>query len=193
MALYATYKLGRVESKTTGMENDALWILSIGGVGIGVGLLLYGYKIMRAIGVKLAVITPSRGTSIELGATMVIIFGSYLGLPLSTTHCKVAALLPPDHSPPSTHIVWRDCGGLPCIEFSKTKRILLLPTQHTRAHTKHTTQTTRLHTKCQKTHMTFTPQLRDLRGGGEGRGGAKMFTSRRKWNLEQAHRKWNLE
>jgi len=91
MALYAIYKAGKVESKTKGAEDDALWILSIGGIGIGVGLLLYGYKIMRAIGVKLAVITPSRGTSIELGAAMVIIFGSYLGLPLSTTHCQVGA------------------------------------------------------------------------------------------------------
>merc|ERR1711998_619098 len=57
----------------------------------GVGLLLYGYKIMRAIGVKLAVITPSRGFAIELGAAIVIIIGSYLGLPLSTTHCQVGA------------------------------------------------------------------------------------------------------
>ena len=51
--------------------------------------LRYGYKIMRAIGVKLAVITPSRGFAIELGAAIVIIIGSYLGLPLSTTHCQV--------------------------------------------------------------------------------------------------------
>lgn len=91
MALYSIYSNGYVTSKTTGSENDSLWILAIGGLGIGAGLLLYGHKIMRAIGVKLAVITPSRGTSIELGAAMVIIFGSYLGLPLSTTHCQVGA------------------------------------------------------------------------------------------------------
>eukprot|EP00965_Chrysotila_dentata_P060071 1992223-Pleurochrysis_carterae.AAC.3 len=46
---------------------------------------------MSAIGVKLAVITPSRGFAIELGAAMVIILGSYIGLPLSTTHCQVGA------------------------------------------------------------------------------------------------------
>merc|ERR1711990_839072 len=73
------------------MDNDAYWILAIGGVGIGLGLLLYGYKIMRAIGVKLAVITPSRGFAIELGAAIVIIVGSYIGMPLSTTHCQVGA------------------------------------------------------------------------------------------------------
>merc|ERR1712099_154157 len=90
MAIYSIYKLGEV-SKKVDMGNDAYWILSIGGAGIGLGLLLYGYKIMRAIGVKLAVITPSRGFSIELGAAIVIIIGSYLGLPLSTTHCQVGA------------------------------------------------------------------------------------------------------
>ena len=91
MALYSIYSTGYVTSKTTGSENDSLWILTIGGLGIGAGLLLYGHKIMRAIGVKLAVITPSRGTSIELGAAMVIIFGSRMGWPLSTTHCQVGA------------------------------------------------------------------------------------------------------
>mmetsp|Transcript_5884 Transcript_5884/g.13694 ORF Transcript_5884/g.13694 Transcript_5884/m.13694 type:complete len:592 (-) Transcript_5884:85-1860(-) len=90
MAIYSIYKNGGV-SKKVDMDNDAYWILAIGGVGIGVGLLLYGYKIMRAIGVKLAVITPSRGFAIELGAAIVIIIGSYLGLPLSTTHCQVGA------------------------------------------------------------------------------------------------------
>merc|ERR1712087_719244 len=90
MAIYAIYNDGGV-SKKVDMDNDAYWILAVGGVGIGVGLLLYGYKIMRAIGVKLAVITPSRGFAIELGAAIVIIIGSYLGLPLSTTHCQVGA------------------------------------------------------------------------------------------------------
>jgi len=90
MGIYVIYQNGEVSSKSDAGD-DAYWILALGGVGIGVGLLLYGYKIMRAIGVKLAVITPSRGFAIELGAAIVIIIGSYLGLPLSTTHCQVGA------------------------------------------------------------------------------------------------------
>eukprot|EP00965_Chrysotila_dentata_P155500 5138089-Pleurochrysis_carterae.AAC.1 len=90
MAIYVIYDTGKV-SKKADVGDDAYWILALGGAGIGIGLLLYGYKIMRAIGVKLAVITPSRGFSIELGAAIVIIIGSYLGLPLSTTHCQVGA------------------------------------------------------------------------------------------------------
>merc|ERR1711998_693985 len=91
MAINAIYKSGKVEKKTGEGEDDGLWILALGGIGIGVGLCLYGYQIIRAIGVKLAVITPPRGVCIELGSATVIIFGSYLGLPFSTTHCQVGA------------------------------------------------------------------------------------------------------
>ncbi|AEO97646.1 putative phosphate permease [Emiliania huxleyi virus 86] len=75
----------------TDIGDDSYWILAIGGIGIGIGLLLYGYKIMQEIGVKLAVITPSRGVCIELGSAVVIITGSYMGIPLSTTHAQVGA------------------------------------------------------------------------------------------------------
>jgi len=68
-------------------------ILGLGGIGIGVGLCLYGSQILRAIGVKLAVITPSRGFCIEMGSSTVVILGAYYGLPLSTTHCQVGATI----------------------------------------------------------------------------------------------------
>ena len=65
----------------------------MGGLGISLGLFIYGYKIIRAIGVKLSCITPSRGFSIELGSATIIIIGSRLGIPLSTTHCQVGATI----------------------------------------------------------------------------------------------------
>jgi len=68
-----------------------LWILALGASGIVVGLATYGYKIMSALGVKLATITPSRGYAIELATSTVIILGSVQGIPLSTTHCQVGA------------------------------------------------------------------------------------------------------
>mmetsp|Transcript_4410 Transcript_4410/g.13973 ORF Transcript_4410/g.13973 Transcript_4410/m.13973 type:complete len:617 (+) Transcript_4410:60-1910(+) len=86
-----TFEFGKGAQKTALDNNDQYWILALGGIGIGLGLLLYGYQIIQAIGVKLAVITPSRGFAIELGAAIVIIIGSYLGIPLSTTHCQVGA------------------------------------------------------------------------------------------------------
>ena len=83
---------GELEKKVD-MNKYAYLILGMGGVGISLGLFLYGYKIIRAIGVKLCCITPSRGFSIELGSATVIIIGSRLGIPLSTTHCQVGATM----------------------------------------------------------------------------------------------------
>ena len=79
---------GELEKKVD-MNEYAYLVLGMGGVGISLGLILYGYKIIRAIGVKLCCITPSRGFSIELGSGTIIIIGSRLGIPLSTTHCQV--------------------------------------------------------------------------------------------------------
>ena len=91
-AIYAIWKSGAV-LEDSNLGDDFYWILTIGGVGISLGLIAYGYKIIRAIGVKMCKITPSRGFSIELGSATVIILGSRLGIPLSTTHCQVGATL----------------------------------------------------------------------------------------------------
>jgi len=47
--------------------------------------------VIKSIGIKLTKITPSRGFSIEMGSSIVVIIGSNLGIPLSTTHCQVGA------------------------------------------------------------------------------------------------------
>ncbi len=73
------------------LGKDAYWILALGGIGISAGLAVYGYKIIKAIGVKMCKITPSRGISIELASALVIITGSRFEIPLSTTHCQVGA------------------------------------------------------------------------------------------------------
>ena len=77
--------------KDSVMDNNAYWILSLGGIGISLGLILYGYKIIEAIGIKLCKITPSRGAIIELSAALVTILGSRFKIPLSTTHCQIGA------------------------------------------------------------------------------------------------------
>merc|ERR1712137_289773 len=86
-AIWSIYNNTGIQSKS----DVPIWILCLGGVGIVIGLATYGYKIMCAIGVKMCRITPSRGFAIELGAAIVIVIGSQLGIPLSTTHCQVGA------------------------------------------------------------------------------------------------------
>ena len=90
-AIYTIYVSEGDLSKKTSMGSDAYWILGMGGIGIAVGLFVYGKKITYAIGEKLCKITPSRGVAIELSSALVIITGSRLKIPLSTTHCQVGA------------------------------------------------------------------------------------------------------
>ena len=92
-AIYLLHRESNNLTKKLDMENDAYWILGMGGIGISFGLILYGKKIVHAIGDKLCKITPSRGTCIELGSALVIIAGSRLKIPLSTTHCQVGSTI----------------------------------------------------------------------------------------------------
>jgi PiT family inorganic phosphate transporter len=68
-------------------------VILIGGVGIVVGLATYGYKIMATIGKKITELTPSRGFSAEFAAATTIVIASKLGLPVSTTHTLVGAVV----------------------------------------------------------------------------------------------------
>jgi PiT family inorganic phosphate transporter len=68
-------------------------VLLIGGVGIVVGLATYGYKIMATIGRRITELTPSRGFSAEFAAATTIVVASKLGLPVSTTHTLVGAVV----------------------------------------------------------------------------------------------------
>lgn len=69
------------------------WILIVGGIGIVFGLAVYGYRVMRTVGKNITEITPSRGFSAEFSAATVVLVASKLGLPISTTHTLVGAVL----------------------------------------------------------------------------------------------------
>lgn len=69
------------------------WILLLGGVGIVLGLAILGYRVMGTIGKKITELTPSRGFAAELGAATTVVIASGTGLPISTTHTLVGAVL----------------------------------------------------------------------------------------------------
>ena len=87
-SIIAIYKAGSVPLEGSTVDT---WILAMGGAGIVVGLACLGYKVMAAIGVNMVTVTPSRGFAIEIGSAFVIVTGSQMGLPLSTTHCQVGS------------------------------------------------------------------------------------------------------
>ena len=70
-----------------------LWILCLGGGGIVLGLATFGYRVMRLVGTKVTEITPSRGVAADLGATVTVLTCSKMGLPISTTHTLVGAII----------------------------------------------------------------------------------------------------
>jgi PiT family inorganic phosphate transporter len=69
------------------------WILLLGGAGIVIGLATYGFKVMGTIGRKITELTPSRGFAAELAAATTVVLASGTGLPISTTHTLVGAVL----------------------------------------------------------------------------------------------------
>ncbi len=69
------------------------WILLLGGGGIVFGLATYGFKVIATVGKKITELTPSRGFAAELGAASTVVIASASGLPISTTHTLVGAIL----------------------------------------------------------------------------------------------------
>ncbi|NJE46627.1 inorganic phosphate transporter [Thermococcus sp. GR7] len=69
------------------------WILVLGGVGIAVGVATYGYRVMETVGKKITELTNTRGFTIDFSAATVVLVASWLGMPISTTHTVVGAVI----------------------------------------------------------------------------------------------------
>jgi len=88
-AVYAVATMG-----LTGMKVPVpKWILAMGGLGIAVGVATYGYRVMETVGKKITELTNTRGFSIDFSAATVVLIASWLGLPISTTHTVVGAVI----------------------------------------------------------------------------------------------------
>lgn len=88
-AVVSVINSGAVEAKAVMPR----WILLLGGIGIILGLATYGFKVMGTVGKKITELTPSRGFAAELGAAATVVLASGTGLPISTTHTLVGAVL----------------------------------------------------------------------------------------------------
>ncbi|RTQ98553.1 inorganic phosphate transporter [Halomonas nitroreducens] len=69
------------------------WVLVLGGGGIVVGLVTYGHKVIATVGTGITELTPSRGFAATLAAATTVVLASGTGLPISTTHTLVGAVL----------------------------------------------------------------------------------------------------
>ncbi|XP_056109243.1 sodium-dependent phosphate transporter 1-B [Rhinichthys klamathensis goyatoka] len=89
VALWLVYESGSVISSAP----TPIWLLLYGGVGICVGLWVWGRRVIQTMGKDLTPITPSSGFSIELASAITVVVASNIGLPVSTTHCKVGSVV----------------------------------------------------------------------------------------------------
>ncbi|CDZ35863.1 inorganic phosphate transporter [Neorhizobium galegae] len=69
-----------------------LWELIIGGLGISLGLLLYGPKLVRLVGAEITKLNPMRAYCVSLSTALTVIVASWIGLPVSSTHIAVGAV-----------------------------------------------------------------------------------------------------
>ncbi|KAJ2990169.1 hypothetical protein NUW58_g3092 [Xylaria curta] len=67
------------------------WQLGVLALAISAGLITYGYNIMKVMGNKITYHSPSRGTSMELGAAITVLLFSQFSLPVSTSMCITGA------------------------------------------------------------------------------------------------------
>ena len=88
-AVISVATTGLVEGKSA----VSPWVLLLGGGGIVLGLATYGRKVMQTVGTQITALTPSRGFAAEMSAASTIVLASSTGLPISTTHTLVGAVL----------------------------------------------------------------------------------------------------
>ncbi|KAM9392574.1 sodium-dependent phosphate transporter 2 isoform 2-T3 [Pholidichthys leucotaenia] len=89
VALWMIYDQG-------GVTQDAptpIWLLFYGGIGICAGLWVWGRRVIQTMGKDLTPITPSSGFCIEVMSALTVLVASNVGIPISSTHCKVGSVV----------------------------------------------------------------------------------------------------
>ena len=89
VTIYFIYK----QPLTFDTSKDNILLMAWGGLGIGVGLLMFGKRVIMTMGTKITPMTPSLGFIVVVSASLVVMGCTFLGIPTSTTHCQVMALV----------------------------------------------------------------------------------------------------
>jgi PiT family inorganic phosphate transporter len=92
--------IGIVEGGTNGMVSITalnaeipIWLLALGGIGIALGCMTWGRRVMRTVGGKITHLNHTRGFSVEFAAATTVLTASKLGMPVSTSHTVVGAVI----------------------------------------------------------------------------------------------------
>ncbi len=70
-----------------------LWIMVLGALGLSVGLALFGARLIRIVGKEITDLDRMRAYSIAMAAALTVILAAQLGMPISTTHVTIGAVI----------------------------------------------------------------------------------------------------
>ena len=80
---------GEVSSRKVGIPS---WVLFVGAIGISVGLMLFGPKLIKTVGSQITRLNPMRAYCVALSAAITVIIATTMGLPVSSTHIAIGAI-----------------------------------------------------------------------------------------------------
>jgi PiT family inorganic phosphate transporter len=80
---------GTVASRTVGIP---AWVLFVGAIGISIGLMLFGPKLIKTVGSQITRLNPMRAYCVALSAAITVIIATTMGLPVSSTHIAIGAI-----------------------------------------------------------------------------------------------------
>ncbi|OAF72168.1 hypothetical protein A3Q56_00047 [Intoshia linei] len=84
-----------------------IWILFYGSIGVALGLWIFGARVIETVGKKITNITTESGFCIEIGSAITVLVASNIGLPISSTHCKVGSIVAISKFTADKRIKWK--------------------------------------------------------------------------------------
>ncbi len=88
-AIYEAVVGGVVAAKA----NTPIWVMLLGASGLAVGLALFGARLIRIVGKEITDLDHMRAYSIAMASALTVILASQLGMPISTTHVSIGAVI----------------------------------------------------------------------------------------------------
>lgn len=83
-----------------------MWILGLGALGMVSGLAVWGGRVIATIGKGIVALRPSSGLCAELATAATVLIASRVGLPVSTSHALVGAVVGIGLSQRNSQIHW---------------------------------------------------------------------------------------
>ena len=87
-AIVSTYEATTVEAKVA----IPFWVMLIGALGLAIGLVLFGPKLINTVGEKITKLNAPRAYCVALASSITVLIATTLGLPVSSTHIAIGAI-----------------------------------------------------------------------------------------------------